>query len=98
MLSRRVLIDDRIDLAENWEARGGIFVHHTHTERTLRILKEHGVLAGDSEVGRVTILYDCKKAYWKKFSQRRWLFIAAGGDEAGRGAGNHSACQRRTPV
>lgn len=42
-----VLIDDRLDLRENWEARGGIFVHHTNTKRTLRKLVQHGILSAD---------------------------------------------------
>ena len=45
-----ILIDDNEDLKEKWESRGGIFVHHTDTERTLRKLKEHGILSNDSEV------------------------------------------------
>jgi hypothetical protein len=47
-----ILIDDNEDLKENWESRGGIFVHHTNTERTLRKLKEHGILLNDREVSR----------------------------------------------
>ena len=39
-----VLIDDRIALKESWEAAGGIFVHHTSTERTLQQLRGLGVL------------------------------------------------------
>ena len=39
-----VLIDDRIALQESWEAAGGIFVHHTSTERTLKQLQALGVL------------------------------------------------------
>ena len=39
-----VLIDDRISLREAWEAKGGIFVHHTNTESTLHKLRELGVL------------------------------------------------------
>lgn len=53
---RSILIDDRQDLQEQWEAAGGIFVHHTSTKSTLEILKEKGVFAcsddsgGDGEV------------------------------------------------
>ncbi len=39
-----VLIDDRVSLREAWEEKGGIFVHHTSTERTLEVLKERGIL------------------------------------------------------
>jgi hypothetical protein len=39
-----ILIDDRIALKESWEAKGGIFVHHTDAESTLRKLRELGVL------------------------------------------------------
>ena len=46
-----VLIDDNQQLAEKWELRGGIFIHHTSTEETLRKLKEVGVLPKeDNEV------------------------------------------------
>jgi hypothetical protein len=38
-----VLIDDRIALKESWEAKGGIFVHHTDAETTLQKLKALGV-------------------------------------------------------
>eukprot|EP00579_Thalassiosira_antarctica_P033073 CAMPEP_0201991946 /NCGR_PEP_ID=MMETSP0905-20130828/673_1 /ASSEMBLY_ACC=CAM_ASM_000554 /TAXON_ID=420261 /ORGANISM="Thalassiosira antarctica, Strain CCMP982" /LENGTH=240 /DNA_ID=CAMNT_0048546503 /DNA_START=98 /DNA_END=820 /DNA_ORIENTATION=+ len=39
-----ILIDDRLALREAWEERGGIFIHHTTTERTLSMLREKGVL------------------------------------------------------
>ena len=35
-----VLIDDRGDLREAWEARGGIFVHHTSAAESIRQLRE----------------------------------------------------------
>ena len=40
----RVLIDDRLDLRDNWEARGGSFIHHVNTEQTLRLLREKNIL------------------------------------------------------
>ena len=40
----RVLIDDREDLREPWEARGGIFVLHVNTEQTLRTLRQLKIL------------------------------------------------------
>ena len=40
-----ILIDDRIDLKENWEAAGGIFIHHINTETTIRQLHELGVIS-----------------------------------------------------
>jgi hypothetical protein len=49
--ANHVLIDDRLSLQQAWEERGGIFIHHTSTERTLAMLRERGVLAskcGDS--------------------------------------------------
>jgi len=41
MESRRgaVLIDDRLDLKEAWESKGGIFIHHTNTVNTLAQLR-----------------------------------------------------------
>lgn len=42
-----ILIDDRIDLKENWEAAGGIFIHHVNTERTIRKLCDLGVITKD---------------------------------------------------
>ena len=39
-----ILIDDRLALKEAWEERGGIFIHHTSTERTLTTLRDKGVL------------------------------------------------------
>eukprot|EP00439_Symbiodinium_sp_Y106_P080386 s981_g19.t1 len=44
-----VLIDDRGDLREAWEARGGIFVHHTSTAETIRQLRE---ILKSSQIGR----------------------------------------------
>ncbi|CAL1127081.1 unnamed protein product [Cladocopium goreaui] len=35
-----VLIDDRGDLREAWEARGGIFIHHTSALESIRQLRE----------------------------------------------------------
>ncbi|CAJ1389814.1 unnamed protein product [Effrenium voratum] len=35
-----VLIDDRNDLREAWEARGGVFIHHTSAAESIRQLKE----------------------------------------------------------
>jgi hypothetical protein len=46
---RCVLIDDRENQAKEWEMRGGIFVHHTSTERTLRELRERGILSEASD-------------------------------------------------
>jgi hypothetical protein len=43
-----VLIDDRLDLREAWEAAGGVFVHHTTTENTIRRLQQLGVLVEGS--------------------------------------------------
>ena len=40
-----VLIDDRAKLGRDWEARGGIFIHHTDTKRTLQQLKDLGILS-----------------------------------------------------
>ena len=42
--SNHVLIDDRLSLRDAWEERGGIFIHHTETERTLSMLREKGIL------------------------------------------------------
>jgi len=42
-----ILIDDRIDLKDNWEAAGGIFIHHVNTESTIRKLCELGVITED---------------------------------------------------
>mmetsp|Transcript_10317 Transcript_10317/g.15353 ORF Transcript_10317/g.15353 Transcript_10317/m.15353 type:complete len:99 (+) Transcript_10317:1070-1366(+) len=40
-----VLIDDRESLADEWKNSGGIFIHHTKTERTLELLKKQGILS-----------------------------------------------------
>lgn len=42
-----ILIDDRIDLKNNWEAAGGIFIHHINTETTIRRLRDVGVISED---------------------------------------------------
>jgi len=42
--SGSVLIDDRIDLRDSWEAAGGIFIHHVDAETTILKLREHGIL------------------------------------------------------
>lgn len=39
----RILIDDREKLGVEWEKRGGIFVHHTDTESTLKKLQRLGI-------------------------------------------------------
>mmetsp|Transcript_18378 Transcript_18378/g.42563 ORF Transcript_18378/g.42563 Transcript_18378/m.42563 type:complete len:331 (+) Transcript_18378:125-1117(+) len=44
-----VLIDDRISLAADWENAGGIFIHHTSTERTLRKLRDLGIICNEEE-------------------------------------------------
>jgi uncharacterized protein YutE (UPF0331/DUF86 family) len=44
LLRYSVLIDDRIALAADWVSKGGIFIHHTDTERTLQQLREHGII------------------------------------------------------
>lgn len=38
-----ILIDDRISLQVNWEAVGGIFVHHTSAESTIVKLRRLGI-------------------------------------------------------
>ena len=45
-----VLIDDRIELAKDWEEKGGIFIHHTDTARTLRMLRQHGIIPEETVV------------------------------------------------
>ena len=40
----RVLIDDTVKLMPDWVAKGGIFVHHTSTKKTLVQLKNLGIL------------------------------------------------------
>lgn len=48
-----VLIDDRIELKAEWEARGGIFVHHTGcVDTTLATLQKHGILPSTPSVRR----------------------------------------------
>jgi len=55
---RTVLIDDRVNLAREWEMRGGIFIHHTSTEQTLKQLKELGVLSDDAaEVSSISLWF-----------------------------------------
>jgi hypothetical protein len=44
---RAVLIDDRVDIGQAWEKAGGIFVHHTNTDRTLEQLRARGILDGE---------------------------------------------------
>ena len=49
-MQHSVLIDDRIELAKDWEEKGGIFIHHTDTARTLRMLRQHGIIPEESVV------------------------------------------------
>jgi hypothetical protein len=39
-----VLIDDRKDLQDDWEAAGGIFILHTDTVSSLQQLREKGII------------------------------------------------------
>jgi len=39
-----ILIDDRLKTKTAWEEAGGIFVHHTDTQQTLKVLRELGIL------------------------------------------------------
>ena len=48
-----VLIDDRIELAKDWEEKGGIFIHHTDTARTLRMLRQHGIIPEETAKSKV---------------------------------------------
>jgi len=43
-LLQHILIDDRLKLKEDWEKKGGIFIHHTSAAASLRMLEEQGVL------------------------------------------------------
>ena len=47
--ANHILIDDRLALREKWEQRGGIFIHHTSAERSIKLLRERGVLLIDRE-------------------------------------------------
>lgn len=40
----RVLIDDRADLGIQWKEKGGIFIHHTDTETTLKKLRDANII------------------------------------------------------
>lgn len=51
----RVLIDDRLELGEAWERKGGTFVHHTSVATTLAQLVDLGVLCPD-DLGRRGLL------------------------------------------
>jgi hypothetical protein len=44
-----VLIDDRQDLQQDWEAAGGIFILHTDTVSSLRQLREKGIIKPQSD-------------------------------------------------
>jgi len=55
--ANHVLIDDRLSLQQAWEERGGIFIHHTNTERTLEMLRERGVLESKCD-DSVTVVVD----------------------------------------
>jgi hypothetical protein len=44
-----VLIDDRLKLKQDWEKKGGTFIHHTNAESTLSILREMGILSSSSD-------------------------------------------------
>lgn len=39
-----VLVDDRDQYAEAWEAAGGIFIHHTDTASSIKALRKEGLL------------------------------------------------------
>lgn len=39
-----VLIDDRLSLQEDWVRKGGIFIHHTSTTKSLSELRRRGIL------------------------------------------------------
>ena len=36
-----ILIDDRLKIADEWIAKGGIFIHHTNTENTIKELQKY---------------------------------------------------------
>ena len=42
-----VLIDDRLSLKQDWVAKGGIFIHHTSTKKSLSELRRLGILPSD---------------------------------------------------
>lgn len=42
-----VLIDDRLSLKQDWVAKGGIFIHHTSTKKSLSELRGLGILPSD---------------------------------------------------
>mmetsp|Transcript_20124 Transcript_20124/g.27954 ORF Transcript_20124/g.27954 Transcript_20124/m.27954 type:complete len:168 (-) Transcript_20124:546-1049(-) len=49
-----VLIDDREELAAKWNGAGGLFIHHTDTTSTIKMLKEHGILVKSLSSTRTT--------------------------------------------
>ena len=44
LLQNHILIDDRKDNIERWEAAGGIGILHTTTENTIACLKKLAIL------------------------------------------------------
>ena len=45
-----VLIDDRIELKKRWEAKGGIFIHHSgNVDATIQNLRQHGILPHEDD-------------------------------------------------
>jgi hypothetical protein len=49
-----ILIDDRIDLKADWESKGGIFIHHTSTETTLKQLRDKKILKLETATTKTT--------------------------------------------
>ena len=46
-----VLIDDRMELKRDWEARGGIFVHHDgNVDATIETMRRHGILSNHDDL------------------------------------------------
>lgn len=48
--NNHVLIDDRLSLREDWENNGGIFIHHTSSEKTIQALREGGIISSSRDL------------------------------------------------
>jgi hypothetical protein len=48
--NNHVLIDDRLSLREDWENNGGIFIHHTSSEKTIQALRERGIISSSRDL------------------------------------------------
>jgi len=79
----RILIDDNESLGHKWEQKGGIFIHHTQTEKTIKRLQDLGIQKKNDRAitNRIQSRTNEFERLFQEVMQKAWLVDQDLGEE-----------------